>query len=106
VVSDQVRTPTFVVDLAIGIEKIIRQRETGIFHISGKDVLTPYDMALATAAHFNLPGTLIKKVDASVFSQPARRPLKTGFDILKAKSVLGYEPESFTSAMAKMYNLV
>jgi dTDP-4-dehydrorhamnose reductase len=103
VVSDQVRTPTYVEDLAIAIEKIIRQRATGIFHVSGKDVLTPYEMALATAAHFDLPAALIKKVDASVFSQPARRPLRTGFDISKAISVLGFEPESFTSAMAKMY---
>ena len=102
-VSDQVRTPTYVADLAIGIEQIIRKKATGLFHISGKDVLTPYEMALATAAHFNLPQALIKKVDASVFSQPGRRPLKTGFDISKAKSVLGFEPESFVSAMAKMY---
>jgi dTDP-4-dehydrorhamnose reductase len=42
------------------------------------------------------------KVDASVFSQPGRRPLKTGFDISKAREQLGYEPISFDEALKLM----
>ena len=54
VVSDQLRTPTYVEDLAKGIALIIEKKATGIYHISGKDWLTPYDIALKTAAKFNL----------------------------------------------------
>jgi dTDP-4-dehydrorhamnose reductase len=104
VVSDQVRTPTYVGDLAKGILLIIQKQATGIFHISGKDVLTPYDMAMATATHFNLDKGLIRKVDASVFSQPAKRPLKTGFNISKARHHLGFEPISFEEGMGLMYS--
>jgi len=103
VVSDQWRTPTFVEDLAKGILLIAEKKAVGLFHISGKDFLSPYDMAMATAAYLNLDASLIEKVDASVFTQPAKRPVTTGFIIDKAKNELGYEPLSFREGMMKMY---
>jgi dTDP-4-dehydrorhamnose reductase len=106
VVSDQVRTPTYVEDLAIGILLIIEKNAEGIYHISGKDVLTPFEMAIRTAEYFGLDKQLIEKVDASVFSQPAKRPPKTGFDISKARKVLGYEPRGFDEGLRKMFENV
>ena len=102
VVSDQVRTPTYVKDLVNGIMLILKENGEGTFHIAGKDVLTPYDMALKTAAFYKLDSSLMTKVDASSFSQPGRRPLKTGFNISKAKDQLGYEPISFDEALVLM----
>jgi dTDP-4-dehydrorhamnose reductase len=102
VVNDQWRTPTYVGDLANGILLIIQQKATGIYHISGSDKMTPYDMALKTAAYYGLNASLIEKVDASSFTQPARRPLKTGFDIGKARTQLGYEPVSFEKGLSKI----
>ena len=99
VVDDQVRTPTFVEDLAKGIVSIIEKRATGIFHLSGKDILTPYQMAIKTADHLGLNASLLKKVTAATFSQPARRPAKTGFVIDKAKKDLGYNPRSFEDGL-------
>lgn len=103
VVSDQWRTPTYVEDLARGIALIIDQKATGIYHISGKDLLTPYDIALQTADHFGLDKNLITKVDASTFQQPGRRPLRTGFMIDKARKELGFEPISFQEGIRKMF---
>jgi dTDP-4-dehydrorhamnose reductase len=102
VVSDQLRTPTYVEDLAKGIALIIENKATGIYHISGKDWLTPYDIALKTAAKYNLDAGKIVKVDAATFKQPGRRPLKTGFVIEKARRELGYEPMSFDEGLRKM----
>lgn len=103
VVADQWRTPTYVADLANGVALTIAQKATGIFHISGKDLLSPYEMALQTAGLFGLDKTMIEKVDASSFSQPGRRPPKTGFVIEKARNLLGYEPLSFTGGLKKMF---
>ena len=103
VVSDQYRTPTFIDDLANGILLIIQNNATGIFHLSGQDLLSPYDMAIATAEYLGLDKALIEKVDASVFSQPAKRPARTGFHIDKAKSELGYSPISFIDGIQQMY---
>ena len=104
VVSDQMRTPTYVEDLAKGVLLVIEKKAAGLFHISGKDFLSPYEMAMSTAAYLNLDATLIQKVNADVFVQVAKRPVITGFVIDKAKTELGYEPLSFVEGIKKMLN--
>ena len=99
VVTDQWRTPTLAEDLAIGCYLIAMKKAQGIYHISGKDMLSPYEMAIKTADFFNLDQSLIHQTDASQFTQPAKRPPKTGFVIDKARKVLGYEPRSFEEGL-------
>lgn len=103
VVSDQVRTPTFVEDLAHGIQLIIEKEKKGIYHISGKEVLTPFDIAIQVADYFGLDKSLMERVNADTFTQPARRPLKTGFLIDKAERELGYQPVSFVEGIRRIY---
>lgn len=102
VVSDQWRTPTYVEDLAKGILLAIEKNVTGIFNISGPEMLTPFDMAITTAEYLGLDQSLIEKVDASLFNQPGKRPGKTGFIIEKAKKELGFNPLNFKEGMKKM----
>ncbi len=101
VVDDQVRTPTYVEDLAEGILLVIEKKARGIFHLSGRDTLTPYDMVCATASYFDLDQNLVERVDATNFTQAARRPLKTGFVIDKAINELGFLPGSFEEGLKK-----
>jgi dTDP-4-dehydrorhamnose reductase len=103
VVDDQVRTPTYVEDLASGIVTIIEKKATGTWHLSGSDIMTPYQMAIKVAGHLGLNTSLLKKVTAADFSQPAKRPAKTGFVIDKAKSELGYGPVSFDIGLQKTF---
>jgi dTDP-4-dehydrorhamnose reductase len=95
VVTDQFRTPTLAEDLAMGCYLVVSKKVEGIFHISGKDFLTPYEMAIKTADFFGLDKSLITPVNANTFTQPAKRPPRTGFILDKAVSVLGYNPVSF-----------
>jgi dTDP-4-dehydrorhamnose reductase len=95
VVTDQFRTPTLAEDLAVGCWQIADNEATGIFNISGKDFLTPYEMAIKTADFFGLDKNLIAMANSSTFSQPAKRPPRTGFIIDKATAILGYKPHSF-----------
>lgn len=103
VVDDQVRTPTYVEDLADGIITIIEKKAKGVFHLSGEDVLTPYQMACRAADYLGLNKSLIKRVTAADFSQPAKRPPKTGFRIDKAKNQLQYQPLSFDEGLKKTF---
>ena len=108
VVDDQVRTPTLAEDLAAGCILMAEQGATGIFNISGSELLTPYQMAMETADYFGLNQELIVRTDSTKFTQPARRPMKTGFVIEKAKNQLGYRPKTFRegiSILAKQLNL-
>ena len=100
VVNDQWRTPTLAEDLAQACELALKKNATGIFHISGEEMMTPLDIARQTAQFFGLDASLIKPADSSTFTQPARRPPKTGFVITKAKTQLGYQPHSFTQGLA------
>ena len=100
VVDDQWRTPTLAEDLAQGCWLLARQSAQGIYHLSGDELLTPYAMALRVADYFGLAKSLIEKVDASTFSQPARRPARTGFIIDKARQELGFHPHSFAEGIA------
>lgn len=102
VVTDQFRTPTLAEDLAMGCWLITKNHVQGIFNISGSDFLTPYEMAIKTAEFYHLPKELINKADSSTFSQPAKRPARTGFILDKAKNVLGYFPRSFNEGIAFM----
>lgn len=99
VVNDQFRTPTLAEDLAQGCWLAAKHNAEGIYHISGSEMLTPYDMALQVADFFNLDKALIDKADASTFTQPAKRPPKTGFIISKAQKDLGYKPHSFAEGI-------
>lgn len=101
VFTDQLRTPTYVEDLANGICTIIKQKAKGVYHLSGKDFLSPFDIAVAVAEYLGLNKDLLKKVTAAEFIQPAKRPPYTGFIIDKARKELGYDPISFKEGLAK-----
>lgn len=100
VVTDQFRSPTLAEDLAAGCALIARKQATGIFNISGKEVLTPHEMAIQTADYFGLDKSLITEATAATFTQTARRPPRTGFLIDKARTELGYNPRSFGEGIA------
>jgi dTDP-4-dehydrorhamnose reductase len=103
VFNDQVRTPTYAGDLAAGIVTLLEKNITGTFNICGEEVLTPYDMAIATAVFLQLNQSLIQKTTAANFVQPAKRPAVTGLDITKAKRQLGYKPISFKEGLQKTF---
>ena len=100
VVDDQFRTPTLAEDLAMGCWLIAEKSATGIFNISSDELLTPYDMAIQVKDYFKLDGSFIKKADGSIFTQPAKRPPRTGFIIDKARRELGFKPHTFKEGIA------
>lgn len=99
VVNDQWRTPTLAEDLAKGCWLIVQKQATGIFNISGEDMLSPYELAHQVADVWKLDKGLIKQADSSTFTQPAMRPPKTGFIIDKAKNQLGYNPHTLVEGL-------
>lgn len=102
-VTDHLRTPTFVHDLARGIILIIEKNRSGIYHLSGDQQMTPYDMAIETAKFFGLNEKLIEKSLSPDIKQPAVRPPRTGFDISKAKKDLGFKPMSFEEGLKVLF---
>lgn len=105
VVNDQLRTPTYVIDICKGIELIIQQKAGGIFHLAGKDILSPYQMAVRVADVLKLDESLIESVSSVSFSEPIIRAKKSGLKIDKAIKNLGYSPVSFEDGIGLTFHL-
>lgn len=99
VVTDQQRTPTYVQDLCDAIIRILTFKKIGVYHIAGKDILSPYDMAITVAKVLDLNTELIEPVTSDTFPEPVRRSKKSGLYIDKAIRELSYAPHSFEDAV-------
>ncbi|MBZ4187833.1 SDR family oxidoreductase [Niabella beijingensis] len=97
--DDQERTPTYAADLAKGIAAIIERQATGVFHLCGKDILSPYQMAMEAAAFLGIHTHQLKPVSTADLPALANRPLKSGLNISRAMEVLGYAPLPFREGM-------
>ena len=95
VTSDQWRTPTYINDICKGIEILLSKEATGVYHLAGKDIVTPYEMAMKTAHLLSLDTSLIEKVTADTFPESVKRARRSGLMIEKARKEVGYEPVSF-----------
>jgi dTDP-4-dehydrorhamnose reductase len=95
VFTDQLRTATYVLDLVKSLETIIQQQASGIFHICGREVLSPYQMACAVAKGLGYDNRKIEPVTRADFQEAARRPRNSTLKIDKANRELGFNPKSF-----------
>jgi dTDP-4-dehydrorhamnose reductase len=89
IVVDQYGQPTFVENLAHGIVKIAELGRTGMYHISGQEVVSRYDFAVAVADVFRLDRSLIQPISSDELKQAAPRPRYSEFITQKARMELG-----------------
>ena len=89
IVKSQINSPTFVINLAQIILKLIEKNVEGIFHTAGNCALSRYDMALKSAETFNYNKNIIIPIKS--LTQKAIRPKNVSLDISKLKKVIGSE---------------
>jgi dTDP-4-dehydrorhamnose reductase len=58
-ITDHLMSPTFIDDIAFALCALIQQNETGVYHITGSQCLSPYEAGLAIAKIFNIDKTLV-----------------------------------------------
>jgi dTDP-4-dehydrorhamnose reductase len=100
VVDDQYRMPTLAEDLAEGCLLAATKKANGIFNISGPDYMNIFELVNRVADYFGLDKSIVHRTDSSGLNQPAKRPPRTGFDLSKSRSILGYRPRSFEEGLA------
>ena len=83
----------------------ITNTQKNIFHLAGKDILSPYEMAIHTANVLGLDASLIEKVTADTFPEPVKRAKKSGLKIDKAIAELDYAPVSFEEGVRKTFEV-
>ena len=102
VVSDQYRTPTWVADIADGVEKLVYSGNSGIYHICGGEYLSIAEMAYRVADYFKLDNSLICPVTTEEMKEATPRPRNSGLSIDKAKLELGYRPHTLEEGLREM----
>ncbi|KKP59687.1 MAG: dTDP-4-dehydrorhamnose reductase [Candidatus Gottesmanbacteria bacterium GW2011_GWA1_34_13] len=98
-VTDMIFAPTFIDDIAFSLDLLISQKQSGIYHVVGNSLISPYMAALEIAHKLNLNKNLIQKTTAALFyKNVAPRPLllRTKNDKIKT---LGFVPKSFSQGL-------
>ncbi|MBP6091632.1 MAG: SDR family oxidoreductase [Crocinitomicaceae bacterium] len=94
IIDDQFRAPTWADDLAWACIRICSLNKKGIYHISGPETFSIFEIVQKIADFFQLSTENLTKSSSLNLNQPAKRPPKTGFDISKATIDLGYKPKT------------
>lgn len=102
VINDQYRTPTLAEDLADCCLLVAQKNREGIYHASGKNMMSILEMVLAVADFYKLNTLLIKPISTHSLNQAAMRPAITGFILDKAINDLNYQPHSFIEGLKIM----
>lgn len=99
VVNDQWRMPTLAEDLAKACLLVVEHKANGIYHVSGKDMMTIVGLVSRVADFWGLDKSLISETSSDSLGQEAKRPKKTGFILDKAMTDLNYQPHSFEEGL-------
>lgn len=99
IIDDQFRAPTWADDLAWACIRICELNKNGVFHISGPETISIFDIVQRVAKHFGLSTKTLFRTDSSTLNQPAKRPPRTGFDLSKSRNELGYNPKTLEETL-------
>jgi dTDP-4-dehydrorhamnose reductase len=102
IVNDQINNPTFIDDLVWAIDSAVNNKKYGVYHIGGPEYLDRYEFTMRIADYFGLDKSLVQSIKTEELNQKAKRPLKSGLLIQKARAELDYKPHSINDSFAKM----
>lgn len=104
IIDDQFRMPTWADDLAWGCLEICRRDKTGIFHLCGPELMAVNEIVFRIAKHLGKSTENVEIISSSTLNQPAKRPPRTGFDLTKSKTELGYNPKTIEETITILTN--
>ena len=99
IIDDQFRAPTWAFDLAWACLEICKLNKKGIFHISGQELMSVFEIVNRIANHFSYSIENLSRSNSKDLNQPAKRPPKTGFNLAKARKMLAYAPKTLEETL-------
>ncbi len=103
--SDQVSTPTFIDDLALGLAKVFAAPKPGIYHLVGSSSQSIYQMGLLIAKIFGFDPNLVQASSlADYLKTPNARPYPPHLEISNQKFItdFGYTPKTLTEGLTEL----
>lgn len=106
VVDDQTGTPTYALDLAKAILKVletgVNDKNQGIYHYSNEGICNWYDFAKAISELGGHPGT-VKPCSSAEFPSRVERPAYSVLDKSKIKSVFGVDVPHWEDGLERCF---
>lgn len=103
VVSDQIGTPTYALDLAQAIYDIVDSRKfegnDGVYHYSNEGVCSWFDFAIKIAEYVGNTACDIKPCTSQEYPSKVKRPAYSVLDKTKIKAVFGVEVPYWTDSL-------
>lgn len=99
--TDTLFTPTYIDDIANAIKIIIQRRPSGILHIVGSTILSPFQAAMTIADVFGFERKLVQETTLADYKRLANRPYPrwAGLSNQKIKRDLGISMRNFGQAL-------
>ena len=89
--SDQITTPTFIDDIALGLEKISQNPLPGIYHLVGSSSQSVYEMGKLIAQTFDFDENLVQPSSlADYLKTPDARPYAPNLSLSNQKFIVGF----------------
>lgn len=98
-ITDHRYNPTFIDDIAYAIDALIDKDETGIFHVTGSESITPFEAARKIATVWGLDTSLVKETNRhEFFKDRAPRPFDLSMNNDKIQK-LGISMKTFSEGL-------
>lgn len=106
VVNDQIGCPTYAMDLAEAIMKVvdcgISEKNCGIYHYSNEGICSWYDFASAIAAISGHPG-VVQPCSSDAYPSKVKRPAFSALDKKKIHTVFGVDIPAWEASLNICY---
>lgn len=103
ITEDQLRMPTYVLDIALAVKTLINHSFCGTLHLAGPELLNVMEFALKSAEVIGLPTDLLNPVKTEDMHFSGTRPKVSGFDTSLARSVLNWKPMGVEEGLMHMH---
>ncbi len=103
--TDQITTPTFIDDIALGLRKIINDTKSGIYHLVGSSSQSVYEMGKLIAQTFNFDQNLVQPSSlADYLKTPNARPYAPNLSLSNQKFItdFGYSPKTLIEGLLEL----
>ena len=78
--------------------------QNSIFHISGDEEISIYQLAKKVAEVYGFDKNLIASISSKSVNELGKRPPRNGFNLNKISSIINYKPQSITNALIDSKN--
>ena len=101
--TDEYRTPTYAADAAAGLLLLLEQKQTGIWHLGGKESISRFDFIRLAAKVFALDESQMVPSLQKEVKMPAARPANVSLDS-SATYEIGFSPKSMEENLSLIHS--